>query len=447
MKPLRFIVMAFACVMTTGIWGQKDKIKTMTLEEAIAMGLENNKRIQVQGIRTEIAAKNVYLGNAGLLPTVNVIGSAQYSENQSDITIRTFQPNPPIVNFDEDGVVSETISAVVQADYQLIGGFAGKYRYRLLKNESEVFQLQQRAIIEETVVNITALFTEIGKLQSREELLLENIAITTERLVRVEDRKQFGQATGLDVLRAKTDLNQENNALDDVKVIKSNLLKQLNVTIGLPPEEEYRVSVSYELPEEMENEKVLNEIKTGNTAILLANLGIEVAQNQIGLNSSAFLPKLNVFANYGYFNQQNDVQQLAEIENLGFVLGASLRFNVFNGSKTRRDLQSSKLNKEAQELDLKDLEEQTITLGLQELNSLATLGEQLRRETDNLVTFEETFERTQERFFNGQATNIDLNDSQNALLNARISVNDIKLDMVQRLVNLNSLQGKIIPLD
>lgn len=447
MKPLRFIVMALACVMTTGIWGQKNKIKTMTLEEAIAMGLENNKRIQVQGIRTEIAAKNVYLGNAGLLPTVNVIGSAQYSENQSDITIRTFQPNPPIVNFDEDGVVSETISAVVQADYQLIGGFAGKYRYRLLKNESEVFQLQQRAIIEETVVNITALFTEIGKLQSREELLLENIAITTERLVRVEDRKQFGQATGLDVLRAKTDLNQENNALDDVKVIKSNLLKQLNVTIGLPPEEEYRVSVSYELPEEMENEKVLNEIKTGNTAILLANLGIEVAQNQIGLNSSAFLPKLNVFANYGYFNQQNDVQQLAEIENLGFVLGASLRFNVFNGSKTRRDLQSSKLNKEAQELDLKDLEEQTITLGLQELTSLATLGEQLRRETDNLVTFEETFERTQERFFNGQATNIDLNDSQNALLNARISVNDIKLDMVQRLVNLNSLQGKIIPLD
>ena len=266
-------------------------------------------------------------------------------------------------------------------------------------------------------------------------------------MVRVEDRKQFGQATGLDVLRAKTDLNQENNALDDVKVIKSNLLKQLNVTIGLPPEEEYRVSVSYELPEEMENEKVLNEIKTGNTAILLANLGIEVAQNQIGLNSSAFLPKLNVFANYGYFNQQNDVQQLAEIENLGFVLGASLRFNVFNGSKTRRDLQSSKLNKEAQELDLKDLEEQTITLGLQELTSLATLGEQLRRETDNLVTFEETFERTQERFFNGQATNIDLNDSQNALLNARISVNDIKLDMVQRLVNLNSLQGKIIPLD
>ena len=447
MRPLRFIVMALACVMTTGIWGQEDKIKTMTLEEAIAMGLENNKRIQVQGIRTEIAAKNVYLGNAGLLPTVNVIGSAQYSENQSDITIRTFQPNPPIVNFDEGGVVSETISAVVQADYQLIGGFAGKYRYRLLKNESEVFQLQQRAIIEETVVNITALFTEIGKLQSREELLLENIAITTERLVRVEDRKQFGQATGLDVLRAKTDLNQENNALDDVKVIKSNLLKQLNVTIGLPPEEEYRVSVSYELPEEMENEKVLNEIKTGNTAILLANLGIEVAQNQIGLNSSAFLPKLNVFANYGYFNQQNDVQQLAEIENLGFVLGASLRFNVFNGSKTRRDLQSSKLNKEAQELDLKDLEEQTITLGLQELTSLATLGEQLRRETDNLVTFEETFERTQERFFNGQATNIDLNDSQNALLNARISVNDIKLDMVQRLVNLNSLQGKIIPLD
>lgn len=437
------MVMALACAFCTGSWGQQDAVRTMTLEEAIAMGLENNKRIQVQGIRTEIADNNVYLGNAGLLPTVNVIGSAQYAENQSDITIRTFQPDPPIVTFDEDGVVSETVQAVVQADYQLIGGFAGKYRYRLLKNESEVSQLQQRALIEETVVHITTLFTEIGKLQSREELLRENIEITTERLRRVEDRKEFGQATGLDVLRARTDLNSENNGLDDVRVIKGNLLKQLNVTIGLPLEDEYRVSVTYGLPENMDRETILEDIRTGNTAIQLANLGIEVAQNQIGLTSSAFLPKLNVFANYGYFNQQNDVQQLAEIENLGFVLGASLRFNLFNGSKTRKDLQNAKLNKEAQELDLKDLEEQTINAGLQELTSLATLDKQLKRETANLETFKETFELTQERFFNGQVTNIDLNESQNALLNARISVNDIQLDIVQRMVNLNSLQGKM----
>lgn len=443
MKLFRHMVMALACVLCTWAWGQQAGMRTMTLEEAIAMGLENNKRIQVQSIRTEIAGKNVYLGNAGLLPTVNIIGSAQYAENQSDITIRTFQPNPPIVIFDEDGVVSETVQAVVQADYQLIGGFAGRYRYRLLKNESEASQLQQRALIEETVVNITTLFTEIGKLQSREELLMENITITTERLRRVEDRKEFGQATGLDVLRAQTDLNRENNGLDDVRVIKGNLLKQLNVTIGLPPEDKYRVSVTYGLPGDMDREAILEQIRTGNTALLLANLGIEVAQNQIGLTSSAFLPKLNVFANYGYFNQQNDVQQLAEIENLGFVLGASLRFNLFNGAKTRRDLQNAKRNKEAQELGLQDLEEQTVTAGLQELTSLATLGEQLKRETANLTTFEETFERTQERFFNGQATNIDLNDSQNALLNARISVNDIQLDMVQRLVNLNSLQGKV----
>lgn len=421
---------------------QETPIRNVTLDEAIHLALKNNKQILIQTKETNIAENNVYLGNAGLLPTVNLIGSGEYTNNQQEVTLRTFQPNPPTITIDENGVTSQTLSAVVQADYQVLGGFVGKYRYRLLQNQSFIAGLQQQALINGTIVGITELFVEIAKLQSREELLLENIAITQKRLEKANDRKQFGQATGLDVLRAKTDLNKDTSALDDIQLVKGNLIKELNRLVGLPVNDLYRAIVNYELPEQVEEKMILEMVKKNNPSILLAKQGVAVADTELGLARSAYLPKMNLFANYGYFTQENDIQQLAEIENLGFGMGASLRMNIFNGGKNKKDVSNAKFNIEAQELKVQDTEEQIVTSTLQELNSLMILEKQLVREIENLATFEETFSRTEERYYNGQATNLELRDTQTALLNAKITVNDIQLQLVERAIRLKSLKGK-----
>ena len=430
--------------LSKDISAQEVPLRAITLDEAINLALQSNKQIKIQSIETTIAKNNVYLGNAGLLPTVNLKGSGEYSNNQQEVNIRTFQPNPPNITFNENGVTSQTVAAVVQADYQILGGFAGKYRYRLLQNQSSVAGLQQQVLINNTIIGITEIFVEIAKLQSREELLSESILITKNRLEKANNNKQFGQGTGLDVLRAETDLNKETSSLDDISLLKSNLIKELNRTIGFESAASYRVNVNYTLPKNMEATNVIEQVKSNNPAIQLAKQGLVLANNQIGLARSEYLPKMNLFANYGYFNQRNDIQQLAEIQNLGFVLGGSVRLNVFNGGKNRKDVFNAKLNLEKQELTVNDTEEQIVTAAYQELNSLNILEKQLVRETTNLVTFQETFNRTQDRYYNGQATNLDLRDTQTALLDAKIAINDIKLKIIQSTIRLNSLKGIVL---
>jgi len=116
----------------------------------------------------------------------------------------------------------------------------------------------------------------------------------------------------------------------------------------------YRVNVNYTLPKNIEATNVIEQVKSNKLAIQLAKQGLVLANNQIGLARSEYLPKMNLFANYGYFDQRNDIQQLAEIQNLGFVEGGSVRLNVFNGGKNRKDVFNAKINVEKQELTVND---------------------------------------------------------------------------------------------
>ncbi|TRX62685.1 TolC family protein [Fulvivirga sp. M361] len=131
--------------------------------------------------------------------------------------------------------------------------------------------------INQTIITISDLFLEIAKLQSQEELLDKNVKIGQERLEKVEDQFAFGKVTGLDVLRAKTDLNQDRSALDNILVVKNNLKRDLNFLIGLEAEMKYRVSVSYQPPQPLSIDALKSEVVVNNPEIQLRNSGVQAA--------------------------------------------------------------------------------------------------------------------------------------------------------------------------
>ncbi len=438
------IYTTLVCLFTWQAYGQNSAgANTLTLEEAIDLALKNNKDILIQSEQVKIAESNVYKGNAGLLPTVSLQGSANYVNNQTDITLRTFQPEQPQVNFNESGVTSTTLSAVAQVDYVIIDGFSGRYRYKLLENERSISQIQQEATIANTVVAVANVYCEIAKLQSREELLGESIAVSEERLQRAKDQVTFGQATGLEVLQAQTDINQDINALDDVLLAISNLIRDLNFLTGLEPGASYRVSAVYQQPLLAGSEDVVADVRSSNPDVQLSKQVILIAGNQASLARADLYPTVSAFANYGYFQQENDLQQLAEIQNVGANVGVSVRYNIFTGNRTRREIANAEINVRTSDIQSQQLEESVITEALKALNTLEILQAQLRRESANLGTFEEAFSRTQERYYAGKASSLDLRDAQIALLNVKIQISEIEINLINTNIRLKALRGKI----
>ncbi|MEL7145322.1 MAG: TolC family protein, partial [Bacteroidota bacterium] len=383
--------------------------EVLTLEQAISLALENNQSIQIEQKRVAIAQEQESLGNAGLLPTINLIGEANYMNNNTDLAIRTFQrpPEPTSVDFDESGVTSNTISGVIQADYTVFAGFSGRYRYKLLESQHRLAQYQQKVVINQTVQEVSTLFLEIVKLQRRKELLQETIAITKDRMARINDRKQFGKATGLDVLNAESNLNRDYTQLDEVMLAMDNLKQNLNFLIGYQPEHTYQVTVTYTVNNQRDAASIKADILANNPSLQLAREGVSIADTEIKLARSRELPRLDVFANYGYFNQGNDLQQLAEITNVGYTVGGRLTLMLFNGNQSKSAIKVAQLSRENNELQQRHLSDRLMTTAITEINRLEILKRQLARETANLKSFEEAFTRTEVRFKNGQATNLD----------------------------------------
>ncbi|HMP98322.1 MAG TPA: TolC family protein, partial [Cyclobacteriaceae bacterium] len=72
------IQVIFFLLVTSSFAQQRD---TLSLEEIIRVGLNNNYSIQVAKMESEIAANNVTRGNAGFLPIVNVSAARNFNSN------------------------------------------------------------------------------------------------------------------------------------------------------------------------------------------------------------------------------------------------------------------------------------------------------------------------------------------------------------------------------
>ena len=117
--------------------------------------------------------------------------------------------------------------------------------------------------------------------------------------------------------------------------------------------------------------------------------------------------------------------------------------DLFNGGRNRSAIKVAKLEKDAIQLEKQQLEDRLVTDAVTQVNRITILEDQLGRERLNLGTFQEAFTRTEERFKNGRATNLDVRDAQTALLNAQISVAELQADLMIAHISLRNLIGKI----
>ncbi len=432
-------------IFVLGAQGQETTSnELLTLDEAIDKTIANNKDLKIQRNLVEISYNNVFRGNSGQAPTISFAADGKFSQNQANIDIRTFQENPALVTIDAEGVQSTTLAAGVRADYLLIGGFRGKYTYKLLENEQSISRYQQEAVLNGLILGVSDLYYDIAKLQSREELVIENVEISRDQLRRIENQIEFGQATGGLALSAQTDINQELNALDDVRLLKNNLVKELNFLMGIDPETDYLVSVNFQDPPLLETSELKAMVLDENPQLKISDALISVSNNQLKLSESAKYPQLNAFADYGYYRQQNDAQQLAKLETLGYTAGLSLNFLIFDGSRVNRGIKNAKIAIENSETQASLVADELVKEAVKEQSQLLILKSKLVRQENDLATFTDNFTRTQDRFERGLASSLDLREAQRSLLNAKIGINDAKLDILKSVAKIRNLTGEIL---
>lgn len=444
-KYIGFLLILCPFLIQNSFCQQVDSLMILSFEQAIDYALLNNRDIEIQRKEVEITENKIDAGEAGLQPRVTLISGADYMNNISDVEIRTFMENPAAINFNnEPNVETVNINSVIQVDYVIFSGFSGKYRYKILQNAGDLACYQQEVLINNIILVVSDLFFEIAKLQYQEELLQKSLALDSIRLQKVEDRKEFARSSGLDILNAQTNINLDLNTLDEIGLIKNNLILELNFIMGIDPTADYQVSANYLLPSDLEMGSIEQVIEDKNPLLKLLKEDITLSENQLMLNKANLYPQISSFANYGFFWQRNDLQQLAQIQNVGFTVGVSLRYNLFDGKRVKRSIEQATLNNNLSELKFLQAKEELFNNAMIEINSQVNLDTRLQREKENLNTFEENYQRTEERYLVGKSNSLEVREAQLTLLAAQLNIYQMQIDLLKSSLRLESIKGTLV---
>ena len=434
------ICFVFLCELTIGQ-------TILTKEEALEITLENNFGVKIANNNLEIAKNNTSIYNSGYLPSAGINSGINYSRNNQKIVL-TDRDTGNDIEIEGNGIVSRNYNTAVGVNYTIFDGLGRKYNYAQLKETYNLTEIQAKETIENTYLRLFTGYFQIARLTNNVSNLHEALSISKKRLQRAKYQYEYGQTTKLEMLNAKVDVNNDSIAYLNAKQMLLSSKIGLNVILGIEKSTDYVVDTNVNF----ENLFNLNELQektlTNNSLLQQGEKNIAISEFNIKINKANFLPSLGFDASYAFNRTENEnlINPFGAklITSDGLNAGLTLSWNIFDGGGTRTRVANAKIAAENQQVAL---EEQKITIKNQVQNVWSSFQNQLfvlKAQEENVLTNQNNFKRTEEKYKLGQVTSIVFRQAQVNLINAKTALNNAKYDAKLLELQLLQLSGDIL---
>lgn len=426
-QKTKFLTLIWVLFATVG-FGQN----LLQIEDAFALALKKNHDILVARNDAQISKNNVHIGNAGLLPQIDLISNANYQKN----TRKTDAGNL-------EDVSTQTV-AKIQASYTLFDGFNNIYSFKRFQTFGELGELQARNNIENTLIRVSNAYYAVAGAQENFDIAQEALTISRERFARARKRSQYGQANTIDVLSAQVDLNADSVSLFNAGLRLDKTRRDLNFLLNRNVNAAFTVNsevVFFEIPDRV----TLKEKAFQNNALYLLSVNnLEKSKLDLKIAQASFFPRLALTTSYGYNQVAPDLDIVLDNPNSSLTAGVTLSLNLFNGFKNSIQQQNAKIEMKSREL----LRQQARLQLESEIDNLYESYENSRHvleiQQKNLKSAELNFRRTSELYGLGQVTTTTFREAQLNLIRARNSITNAKFDAKLFQFQLLQLSGLLL---
>lgn len=429
----------FILLLLSGIFLSANAQETLTLPEAVKLAFRHNLGIQVSNNLVSIADNSATIGNAGLLPSVNVSAGGSYSNQNTSLK---FAGNIPDV--ETDGAESKGLNASIGLSYTLFDGLGSFYTFDKLKANGTMAEIQQRLTTEAVLLQVVNGFVEVNRLKENLSIIEKSVTISNERLERAASRFAFGGASQLEVLAAKVDLNNDSLARANLLMALGTAKRNLNFLMGRDVTQRFQIAEVPELDAAIDHDGLFETAKDNNAAILLAAMSMEVSELDLKLARAGKLPTVSLNANYGFNQTNNDASIVLENRNIGFSGNLALTWNLFAGNQRRTRIQNMETTIRNDQLKKREAD---LAMQRDFENAWANLlhqKETLRIESLNRETTSQNFERTKAMFELGRASALQFREAQLNLLRSDFGIINAKLNAKLAETELKRIAGKLV---
>ncbi|MDI9340599.1 MAG: TolC family protein [Sediminibacterium sp.] len=381
----------------------------LTIEEAIKSALEKNYALLIAKGNVSRAQTLNNLGEAGLLPSLNL--TAGYN----GASVNSYQEFATGGTQLRNGAQSNAANAALNASWVIFDGLNRFTAKKQLDNTEKRFAMAFKEQMETTVYEVIAAYYNIVKIEELQKSARQNLTVYDEKQKISRVKSDIGLDSKVDLLLIQADYNKVKSTLLQLELEKWNAKVRLNTLMGRQPDVDYNVVDSIPLTYSPVYEELKKSAITSNATLQLARLNEQQAQLNVKTLRGQLFPIVQINASYSFLRSQNQAGLLVLNRQDGINGGIQANWPLFSGlarQKRIKDAQLNALNNQYQ------IQETTLMIDAgvfsqyktYELNRQITqLEEQNLRDANTLQTI------SMERYRNGKAAVLETMETQRLL--------------------------------
>jgi outer membrane protein TolC len=410
---------------------------TITLQDALARAQKNEPQYRNALTQYGVARANTVQGRAALLPNVSYAGSFLYTQGNGTASGR-FIANNGVHEYVSEGNAHEALSWQAMAEYR-----RARAQEALAKAQAEI---ATRGLV---VVVTQAYYGSI--VAQRKFAVAQRAATEAQNFFEVTEKlERGGEVAHSDTIKAQLQFQQQQRGLQDAQLTMDRARLDLAVLI-FPNFNENFITV-----DDLDNLGALpsfSEVETlagkANPQLSAALAAMKVANQEVAVARNGFLPSLSMDYFYGIDANQFAVNGLDQtvfpprpVRNLGYSAVATLDIPIWNWGATRARVRSAQLERNQAKVEL-SFAQRKMAADLKDFfNEAQTSRSELESLRQSAELAAESLRLTTLRYQAGEATALEVVDSQNILTQAQNALGDGQVRYRVAVASLQTLTGK-----
>lgn len=320
-------------------------VRGITIEEAIQLAIQNNRKLKNANTNLAIANENVSQAKIAKAPRIGLNSNYNYIGNPK--VYDGFYENGKTIDY-----INHQASGNILTTMPLYLG--GIINNQIDKQEliSDIEEMSVKMTESELKLTIAEQFFTLEKLYKQIEVTKQNIVNTTLRIKQLQSRVANGQNVKSDLLR--TELQQSNfevSVFRDTNNIEL-VSNYLDILIGISTDTILKPELAEIIipTEELDLKKVLEEAYQNRLEIKQSEFNVKLSESDLSITKSSFSPAVN--ANF-LLSTQYPLQwpNYVNIVNV-WSAGISLNWDISSFYNLKHLIKSDKLEIEKRNIQL-----------------------------------------------------------------------------------------------
>ncbi|MCX7908149.1 MAG: TolC family protein [Ignavibacteria bacterium] len=439
------------------------KATNITLEEAIKLGVSNNKEIKIQKMNIEKAEQAVKEARGHAFPTLDFTTSYYHYLQKPIFFFPDFLAllnNSTYGILFKEGLIPQDQTkfvpmGLIKQSFVLRNQFEAKFQLNQILFNSTVFRgigaskiylelskYNYKAIVSKTIANIKKAFYLCILLKSVKEIYEQSLKNAEENLSLVNSLYSKGLVSEFDLMQAEVQVENLKPIVENSIISYKNSLNNLKMLLDIPIEKELEPIgelsyFDYSLPE---IEKGISKALEFNLDLKTLEYKKKVDIEMVELYRSENYPSLVAFGNFSLSGQSDKLNFQTYTQSL---VGLQLSINLFNGFQTQARVQQSVINYKETEEQILQFKSYLIKLLMEKYSEFEKAKKQIAAQEKNIKLAEKAYLIAQTRYKEGTGIQLEVKNAEMELRQSKLNYKQAIFDYLNAIIDIENIFGEV----